>query len=341
MRKGVGSVLPSAQSTTAVEEGSVWSAWTAAAPESSAFATARGALAALLTARGIRRLWLPAYCCDTLADGARAAGVELAWYGVDERLDAITTDLDAGLAEGDAAMAIAYFGRAPDAGLRTLALGRPDVLWIEDRAQALDPGMASLGAVTLYSPRKLLGVADGGILAGAALPVARAQGVDQEDLWRPNDLRRADPDGFAPDIWFAAFRAREAAFDPAPTPCSARTLETLKAIPIGQEADARRRNWRALAEPLAGLALWNDATPAFAPLAFPIVVEDAEALAKSLADRRIWAARHWAALPSPSTFGPAHALSARCLSLPLDGRYDADDMRRVADAVLALVRPGP
>jgi dTDP-4-amino-4,6-dideoxygalactose transaminase len=74
----------------------------------------------------------------------------------------------------------------------------------------------------------------------------------------------------------------------------------------------------------------------FAPLAFPIVVRDAAVLARHLADQRIWAARHWVDLPSPSTFGAAHALSARCLSLPLDGRYDIEDMRRVADAVLTF-----
>lgn len=336
MRKGVGSVLPSPDPANAFEGASVWSAWTAAGAQASAFATARAALAALLSARSIRRLWLPAYCCDTLADGARAAGVDLAWYGADERLNAVTSDLEAGLAAGDAALAIAYFGRAPDAGLRDLAARHPDVLWIEDRAQALHTGLASLGAVTLYSPRKLLGVADGGLLVGDDLPTPGASGVDPESLWRPNDLRRADPDGLAPEAWFTAFRDREAAFDATPAPCTPRTLEALKAVPLAREADARRRNWRALAGPLSGLALWDDDAPIFAPLAFPIRVKDAAALSRHLADRRIWAARHWVDLPSPVTFGAAHALSARCLSLPLDGRYDIEDMRRVADAVLAF-----
>jgi len=339
MVKGLGSVLPSPDPATRLEGPSVWSAWTAGAAEASAFATARGALAALLTARRVRRLWLPAYGCDTLADGARVAGVDLAWYGVDDQLNAVTADLDAGLVAGDAALAIAYFGRAPDAALRGLAATRPDVLWIEDRAQALDTGVASLGAVTLYSPRKLLGVADGGVLVGGALPLATARPPDADKLWRANDLRRDDPDGLAPDGWFTAFRAREAAFDAAAAPCSLRTLDALTAIALAPEAQARRRNWRALAGPLARVALWDEAAPAFAPLAFPIRLEDAATLARHLADQRIWAARHWADLPSPPTFHAAHALSARCLSLPIDSRYDAEDMARIADAVLAFTGP--
>ena len=335
MLKGLGSVLPSPDPSAPSVEGSVWDAWTREAPAVSAFATARAALAGLLRAGETRRLWLPAYCCDTLLKAPLAAGVEVAWYGIDERLNAVTAALEAGLVAGDAVLAIAFFGRAPDEGLRALAARRPDVLWIEDRAQALDTGVASLGAVTLYSPRKLLGVADGGILVGEHLPSPFGQSADEADLWLPNDLRRADPDGSSPEAWFNAFRAREAAFDAAPAPCGPRTLAALRALPLVVEVEARRRNWQVLAARLGALALWSAEAPIFAPLAFPIVVDDAAVLSSRLAARRIWAARHWADLPSPKSFVAAHALSGRCVSLPLDGRYDAQDMDRIADAVLA------
>jgi hypothetical protein len=335
MLKGLGSVLPSPDPSAPSVADSVWSVWTRDTPDVAAFATARAALAALLGSRKIRRLWLPAYCCDTLLHAPQSLGIEVAWYGVDEQLNAVVTDLDVGLATGDAALVIAYFGRAPDEGLRALAAGRPDVLWIEDRAQALDTGVASSGSVTLYSPRKLLGVADGGILVGEHLPSPSGHAADEAELWRPNDLRRADPDGLSPQDWFSAFRARETAFDATPAPCSRRTLASLRSVSRYAEAEARRRNWCVLAVRLKGVALWSDPTLAFAPLAFPIVVDDVTALAGRLAERRIWAARHWADLPSPKAFAAAHALSGRCVSLPLDGRYNAEDMNRIADAVLA------
>ena len=53
---------------------------------------------------------------------------------------------------------------------------------------------------------------------------------------------------------------------------------------------------------------------------------------------RIWAPRHWADPPSPATdFGPAHWLVP--MPLPLDQRYGAADMARVAAAVRAVSRP--
>ncbi len=99
------------------------------------------------------------------------------------------------------------------------------------------------------------------------------------------------------------------------------------------EIAARRANWQVLAAELADIALWPDASVAFAPLAFPVVVDDAAALSAHMAAERIWCARHWAELPSPGSFAAAHALSRRCLSLPLDGRYGEDDMERIIAAI--------
>lgn len=334
--KGIGSVIPAADAGGPPPVGpTVWSAWTAGQADSRAYATARAALTALLIARGIRRLWLPAYGCRALLEGALAAGVAVAWYGVDRQLNPDVTTVRAGLARDDAVLAIAWFGRPPDAAFQALANDHPDILIIEDRAQALDPHGGIDGAVRLYSPRKLLGVADGGLLVGRDLPPP-ASLPPLPDLWLTNDARRADPDGLAPAGWFPACQSREAAFDTAPRRCSDRTLTALGHIDLEREADVRRQNWRALAGPLDQLALWSIPDPDFAPLAFPVVVTDAAALVAHLAGHRIWAARHWADLPCPDSFTTAHDLARRCVSLPLDGRYGPDDMQRVAGAVLAF-----
>lgn len=332
--EGIGSVIPAAGTDDSLSSGqSVWSAWTDGQAENRSYATARAALAALLAAREIKRLWLPAYCCRALAEGAQAAGVELVWYGVDEGLNADLNAVESELIGGDAILAIAWFGRPADAAFQRLAAKFPDLLIIDDRAQALDPRESIQGAVRLYSPRKLLGVADGGILVGRDLP-APAIHAAQTDLWATNDARRADPDGLDPGSWFPAYQAREAAFNAEPRRCSERTLAALDNIDLESESDARKRNWRVLAASLSHLALWSIPDPKFAPLAFPVVISDAAGLAAHLAEKRIWAARHWIDLPSPEHFHDAHVLSRRCVSLPLDSRYGSRDMQRIIDAVL-------
>lgn len=339
--KGIGSLIPAAdRASPSVCAATVWSAWTVGQGDNRAFATARAALAALLVARRVKRLWLPAYVCRALVEGVTRAGVEPIWYGVDDRLNCDVEAVRAGLAPDDAVLTICWFGRPPEAKFQMLASDFPSLLIIEDRAQALDPGTGIPGAIRLYSPRKLLGVADGGLLVGADLPAPPTQ-PGLPDLWTANDLRRADTEGRDPDTWFPVYRAREAAFDAEPRCCSDRTLAALDLVEIQPEADGRRRNWESLAAHLAPFALWSDPAPQFAPLAFPVVVPNAADFVAHLADRRIWAARHWEKLPSPRRFDAAHRLSARCVSLPLDGRYGRPEMMRIVDAVREFAGAAP
>ncbi|HEX8569289.1 MAG TPA: hypothetical protein VF699_05120 [Caulobacteraceae bacterium] len=333
----IGSVLPTPPAHAPVAD-SVWSAWTSRHRHSAAFRTARAALAALLQQRDLPRLWLPAYVCDTVA-AAGAAG-EIAWYPTDERLHVDAGALEADLQAGDAVLVVDYFGRSPPPAVTALAERRRDVLWIEDRAQALEPDSAAFGDVLLYSPRKLFGVADGGLLVSNE-PLPRPS-PDREDpeLWAANDARAQDREGAHPGRWFPAFQGREGAFTIESKPMSGRARAVLEAMALAPEAATRRSNWRRLAEQLADYALWPVTEPAFAPMAFPVLVDHAGATAAAMAGQRVWCARHWSELPSPcGAFPEAHRLAERCLSLPLDGRYGDEDMDRAADALRRCARP--
>jgi len=335
--RGIGSVLP--QSAPELPEGgpgSLWAVWTSGQPNVAAFRTARGALAALLAHRGVGRIWLPAYGCEALAQGA--AGCEIAWYAVDEDLAPDVAGLSSGLRAGDAVLGVDYFGAPPPQAFRGLARHRTDVLWIEDRAQALDTGAPAWGAVLLYSPRKLVGVAEGGLLAGAG-PMPTAAPAEAPACADAQVARAADPDGQAPERWFQAFQRQEAALDARPTAMGTETRRLLSSLAHAPRAARRRANWDVLAGRLAEVALWPGRRADFAPLAFPVRLKNRDAVAAALAERRIWCARHWASLPSdPARFPAAHRLAGELLSLPCDDRYEAREMEAVAEAVLAAAR---
>jgi dTDP-4-amino-4,6-dideoxygalactose transaminase len=316
---------------------SVWDAWRAGWPHASAFANARSALRALLRSRGVRRAWLPAYICGSLADGVRAAGAELTFYPVGPGLEPEVEVVERGAQAGDAVIAVDYFGRAEPALWRSLIAARPDLQVIEDRAQALDPNAEPFAEAVLYSPRKLLGVADGGLLF-ARSPAPPAEDAADPALWAPLDARDADPAGYAPERWRPLYVAAEDAMRADDRAATDRSLRVLASTAMAPIADARRANWRRLAAELADWALIPAPDPAFAPLAFPILTVDAAAAVAALARERIWAPRHWATLPSdPAAFAPAHRLAATCVSLPLDQRYGEAEMARIVAAVKACV----
>lgn len=295
--------------------------------------------------RSVARIWAPAYICPAVPDAARAAGAEVRYFPVDVALHPDVEELRRSIAAGDAVLMVDYFGRPPHADFIALTRERPDLLWIEDRAQALDTGAPTWGTVTLFSPRKLFGIGDGGVLVGEGdLPIAEtgAEG-DENRLWAPHVARSADPEGGSPQAWYGAFRRREDAFvadDPAPM--SARSIASLKRIDFQIHSNARRANYAALAHRLRDLLLWPDVlTPSFAPLAVPLRVHDATAVARRLADQRIYCARHWAEVPSPlEVYEAAHRLSRQQLSIPCDPTYGPEELARVAEAVAAAADGG-
>jgi hypothetical protein len=270
----------------------------------------------VLDSRGTGRVWLPAYICVSAVEGAAASGAEILFYPCDRTLRAELSAVARDLRSGDAVLGVDYFGRSVGNDFLELRNGRPDLLWIEDRAQALDTGRPAWGDVLIYSPRKLVGVGDGGLIFSQDdLPRPAAEGSSA--LWAPEDARALDPDGANPAGWRPLFQAREASLKVDRMSVSARTLEALGRVSARKIGNARRENWRVLAAALGEFALWGDLEPEFAPLAFPIVVEDIGSAVAALAELRIWTPRHWAELPSdPDEFPEAAWLSARASRCP-------------------------
>ena len=329
----IGSVLPMPPPAGRLPPDALWAAWTAGYRHASAYGSARSALAALLAFHGIERVWLPAYSCPALMHAAIRC--QTLWYGVDERLAPDVAQLAGLVRSGDAVLGIDYFGRSPGPAFAALASAHPDILWIEDRAQALAPDAAAWGDVLLYSPRKLIGIGEGGLLV-SNVPLPKPAEPATYRSAQAQIARAADPDGRLPDSWFAAFQAQEAAFQVDDSAMADQARDVLYGVQAPALVARRKANAATLAGKLQDLALWPDAPIDFAPLAFPICVQDCPQLAAGLAEAAIYCARHWPTLPSdPKQFSAAHRLAGALLSLPCDHRYGAADMLRIVDALRA------
>ena len=319
-------------------DNSIWQGWTAGWSYVSSYSSARSALAALLRFKGTQRIWLPDFCCPALVEAAGA--VEIGWYATTPELDVSLASLVPSLRPGDAVLAIDYFGRAPRSEFLDLVSAQRDVLWIEDRAHALNPGLPAWGDIVLYSPRKILGVGDGGLMVSQS-PLPDPSSTPTAPLPIAQSQRQRDPDGLRPDRWFPAFRTQEAAFCVDDGRMSDLTKTVLERADGAAISARRQSNARFLAAALEDLALWPTDPIDYAPLAFPICVADRDGVAQALAEQRIYCAKHWTDLPNdPAHFPAAHSLSAHILSLPCDQRYDERDMDRIVTAIRALHAKG-
>jgi dTDP-4-amino-4,6-dideoxygalactose transaminase len=235
---------------------------------------------------------------------------------------------------------IDYFGFPFEMGWEEEARGRGAVV-VRDACQALLSTAESVRSdYHVYSPRKFLGIPDGGILTGTTVvPEERRQLEEAPAEWWLGGLvatvlrRSFDRHGGVRD-WFELFQRYEATAPVGTYRMSEVSRRIIEATDHAALAERRVRNYRVLADLLGDIALFPNLPAGVVPLGFPVRVPSRDKLRKALFDREIYPAVHWP-VPSavPGRFAEPRRLAAEVMTLPCDQRYSPGTMERVARLV--------
>ena len=213
-------------------------------PDALRFQSATAALRAFLDHLRPSRLWMPRYICPPLVDSVRASGVRVAHYALEDDMR-VCRALDHG--PNDAILCVDYFGvssRAVDDAISRFGAARV----IVDAAQALFRRRNHELAV-IYSPRKFVGLPDGGLLAtNRSVPTPVPQ--DEGSLARTAHLLLRL--GHEVEEGYEEFRNAEASLmGQLPKRMSRLTSRLLDSIDLARVARRRRMNYAVLSERLA------------------------------------------------------------------------------------------
>jgi hypothetical protein len=314
-------------------EKSVLQSWGFDATRHPAYRNGRSALYYWLKSQQATRLWLPAYCCTTLTEAAKFLSLEIHYYPLMADFSPDGDWLNSYLQAGDHVLAINFFGQLPSDPFLNLVKTRYDVYWIEDCAQTL-AAPQHWGDAILYTPRKLLGVADGGLLISEELlPFPNTQHAAEEEsiITAAAALRATEPSHPA---LYATYLKAEAYHQISDATITARSIEILATLPLASYAEKRKQNAALLHHYLheyAALTFSAETTP----FGYPVRVKDAGSLSRLLAAEKLFIPRHWAELPSPESHFPReHEWSRTLLTLPCDHRYGEREMERLATLFL-------
>ena len=318
---------------------SVLEAWTGSRAWAG-FVNGRSAFAALVATLPRATIWLPAFVCRDLFDSSFSERVR--FYPVGEGFEPDLAGVESQMAAGDLVMVAAYFGRPPGTEVQGFARRRSDLHIVEDRAQALASGLTSDKNWILYSPRKLLGVADGGLLvapAGVTTVPQPTTATDSAALWRAPQLRQEDPLGRNNAVWHAANQVKEAAMAVTSEAMTERSLSILSRTSLLSLAGPRLANWRLLDRTLVRWSALPGA-PTAPPLGYVLRLEPdvRDALLKGLHADRIFAAVHWPEIAAPvRDFARETQWTRELITLPCDHRYGEVEMERMARRVVELL----
>ena len=290
-------------------------------PDLIALNTGRNALACLIHAKHIRKLYIPNYLCDSVFRVCEREECPYEFYEVGTDF---LPKFEKALGNGEWIYIVNYFGQI----LNERELKKKYDRIIFDNAQAFFQEPVE-GISTIYSCRKFFGVPDGAYLAAEDVPELD---VDISKHRMAHILGRYE--GMASD-YYKDFRDNDKSFSNlAPGFMSRLTHNILRAIDYKKVKERREENFLSLHGQLKGANRLNIQPPA-GPYMYPFYMEKGLEVKKKLAAKRIYIPTLW---PNAVEFGGvAKDYSENILPLPCDQRYSFLEMRTIVDAVCSFL----
>jgi len=287
----------------------------------------RNALEYILRAKGdIRRLWIPYYTCDTVLEPLVKLNIPYFFYSIDEQLE--LRDLIE-LQQGEYILYTNYFG-VKDKYVYNLSehYGRQLIV---DNAQAFYSDVIK-GISTLYSPRKFVGIPDGGI-AYEDLPLKeQVRELDKSYCRCGHLLRRYDDSASDGYVDFRE-NSKQLVMQPI-REMSLLTRALLSNIDFIQIRERRLENFAYLHDHLGSSNLLDLNIPFSCPMVYPYRVKEGADIRKELIANKIYVATYWSNVFSWCTsIAPEFRLADEILPLPVDQRYDSRDL----DIILSVI----
>lgn len=299
--------------------------------EAKCYQSARAAFMALLkNIKNVKRVWMPIYICDAMLAPVRAAGKEILFYTIDNNF-AINKYIY--LKPDDLLFYVNYFGVNARNVSNVLTEYNPAQVVI-DCSQALYSGPYDCLA-TIYSPRKFLGVPDGGLLITQKvfqLPIEQ----DEESIFRTDHLLKRI--AFSAEAGYESSKKSEASLQNIkPKRMSYLTKRLLASIDHNVIINKRKANFIALHNALgeSNLILFNEINDA--AMCYPYLPRK-KINKKTLAEKSIFIPTYWSDVITRSISGSFEQVAANeMLAIPCDQRISNNEI----NYILELIRGFP
>ena len=284
--------------------------------------TARNALRYIIRAYQISKLFVPYYTCPVIWQAIRAENCEIVFYDINENweFDLSNQTKNAFVLYNN------YFGVC---GKKVKALAAKYENLIIDNAQAFYA--PHCGLASFYSPRKFFGLPDGGLLNCAKkLEITEA---DESYFLCSHLLKRHDVP--ASDAYHD-FIQNDDYLSQKPIRLMSKITQALMSnINYQKTKKIRLENFNFLHQSLSYI---NQYIPNMdnsdVPLAYPLLVNNAQSLRKKLISHKIYVAQYWPGIEAEANIDSYSLyLQQNLLPIPLDQRYSINDMHRICEVI--------
>lgn len=288
--------------------------------------TGRNCFEYILKANKVSRVYMPKYTCDVMFEPLAKLDIPYVYYSIDEKLELVE---DIVLEDGEFLVYTNYFG-LKDNYTKMLSRKYGQQLII-DASQALyfEPAENSH---TFYSPRKYVGITDGGCLyTNTTINEELEYDISYQRF--SHLLKRID---LGAEAGYADFKHHDKSFENQPIKkMSLLTKKIMGTIDYENVKLRRRANFDYLQRHLemAGELAQVKLADVACPMYF-VYSSDDPSLRQKLIDNKIFVPTYWSnVLDNCVPDDTEYRLVNQLLPLPIDQRYNETDMKRIVEII--------
>ena len=286
--------------------------------------SARNCLAVILRSRKWKKIYLPYYTCEVVLQTIISQGLEYGFYHIDSSFNPI--DLPT-LDKDEAFLYTNYWGIKQEI-VEELAEQFSEQLIVDNAQAFFAPRIPYVD--TFYSPRKFLGVPDGGYLY-TDIEVSSLYDKDHLSWSRMTHLCRRIDEG--PENGFSDYHRAEESLASSPILMMSELTESLlSSIDYQAILEKRRNNFSLYHTYLSHRnSLELKVNGEDVPMCYPFLSK--ASLREKLLKHRIFIPYYWRNVKEWCSDGLEGGISDNLLALPLDQRYGPADVERVVSII--------
>ncbi|MBR3768526.1 MAG: hypothetical protein IKL10_09865 [Clostridia bacterium] len=288
--------------------------------------TARNALLYLLIAKKIKKLYLPYFLCDSVYTLCEQNGFEYEFYSINPDFTPVFSEE---LGKDEYLYVVNFYGQLTDEGILNLKKKHENIILDNVQAFFRKP-IENIDAI--YCCRKFFGVPDGAYLSTDAV-LSEPLETDKSKDRLVHLFGRFEESA---SEYYKKFQENEHTFENLPLRyMSELTHNLLRAVDYEFVASARSSNFRTLDNLLKDV---NTIQPRFndGAYCYPLYLKNGLSIKRELAKNNIFIPTLWPnAAELKGTLECDYA--ENILPLPVDQRYNAEDMEYLAKEVLKCI----
>ncbi|RAX51433.1 hypothetical protein CCY99_09140 [Helicobacter sp. 16-1353] len=293
--------------------------------------SARSALKLIIKNHHIKQLHMPYFTCKTLLDAVREANCQIKFYSISENFAPLLE-----CKSSEWILYTNYFG-INSLNVNNILLKYPNV--IIDNAQSF---FATPSKTCFYSPRKFLGVSDGGLLYDEfKAPFLGYLSTLEQDTSLDRAIFLFKRLEFGAKSGYKGFIDSEKSLDSTPPKTiSNLTKAILESTNYTFIKNRRLKNYSTLSKILDNNRFHKDLESSEIPMIYPYFGN--QKMRDFLINNKIFIAKYWA---NVEELCPKNSfefyLATHLLPLPIDQRYDKSDMLRIAKYIYECLESAP